>query len=108
MTSSREGVPVEATAEERLTERLASLYAELPDDEKELLIITLALAGSSRVEESSEVQGFSWLFSGLQYQDKMGNFDVQRLMSSYNDEARGLMSSALQKSSAVRGAIGST
>jgi hypothetical protein len=95
---------VEATAQERLKERLESLYAELPDDEKELLIITLALAGGSEVEGFGVFDAINNSSQQLQSQDKLGNTKIQTLMSNYN-EAQSLMSSVLKKSSDAQSAM---
>ena len=46
---------MEGTAEERLGKRLTSLWDELPDDEKELLLTVLALADDAE----AEVSGYS-------------------------------------------------
>jgi hypothetical protein len=52
---------MEGTAQERLQKRLMSLWSELPDDEKELLLTVLARAD----EAQAEVSGFATDLSGV-------------------------------------------
>ena len=61
-----------ATAEERLRDRLTSLYSELPDDEKALLLAVLATA------DGAEVSGFTFGPSavGLLGKDVKARFDA--------------------------------
>jgi hypothetical protein len=52
---------MQGTAQERLQKRLMSLWSELPDDEKELLLTVLARAD----EAQAEVSGFATDLSGV-------------------------------------------
>jgi hypothetical protein len=50
---------MDGTTEERLRERLTSLYGELPDDEKALLLARMAQA------DGAEVSGFTFGLSAV-------------------------------------------
>ena len=52
---------MDGRAQERLQKRLMSLWSELPDDEKELLLTVLARAD----EAQAEVSGFATDLSGV-------------------------------------------
>ena len=52
---------MDGTAQERLQKRLMSLWSELPDDEKEMLLTVLARAD----EVQAEVSGFATDLSGV-------------------------------------------
>ena len=78
---------MEGTAQERLRERLMSLWIELPDDEKELLLTVLARAD----EAQAEVSGFAMDLSsvGLLGPDVQSKFDAAMRKAGGDPKASG-------------------
>ena len=97
---------------ETLTDRLTALYDQCTEDERAVLDAFLEIVIHANLDES-DVEGFI-LISGrsrlgsasksLEAQDKLGNFEIQDLMSAYN-QAEQLASSVQQKLNATNNGV---
>jgi len=81
-----------------LAARVAAWATELSDGERRIVGALLARAALPRDDAEGFAAGspFLGMMKGLEAQDRMGNFEIQRLMSAYN-QAETLASSVEKK-----------